>query len=138
MPIDFRSIGEAISGKLEDPNTRQFMAQLGTELDPQGLGGMIGRPTTQMIQRQSQSDYAKELFKALGGGGSVQIGADGSVKMTAGKDQTGQTGQTGKTGDERSLEPSATEKETERFSGSLEQLKKDFLMPLFRDLGLED
>jgi hypothetical protein len=129
---------DSLSGALNNRNVLKMMAQVGTELDPQGVGGMLGRPTTQMIQRQSQSDYAKELFKALGGGGSVQIGADGSVKMTAGKDQTGQTGQTGKTSDERSLEPSTTEKETERFSGSLEQLKKDFLMPLFQDLGLED
>jgi len=48
---------------LANPNTQRFMAGLGTQIDPEGVGGAIGVPTSKAIQRQQ---YQKATAKQQG------------------------------------------------------------------------
>jgi len=69
---------------LQDPNVLRFMAELGTSIDPEGAGGAIGRPTTEMIRREAQPNFMENLIKALGEGGQVKIKPDGGIDMKSG------------------------------------------------------
>ena len=70
---------------LNDRNFQQFLAQLGTGMDPQGAGGMIGQPTSNMLQRQAQQDSMRQLLNMLGEGGQINQGPDGSTSLKVGK-----------------------------------------------------
>lgn len=52
----------SISEFFANPNMQLLLAGLGTELDPEGAGGRIGRPTANLIRSQAaQSAAAKQL-----------------------------------------------------------------------------
>lgn len=85
-------IGNSISEALGNRNVLQLMAQTGTALDPEGMGGILGRPTSQMLNTQAQQDFLKNLIDALGDKGKIKIGADGSTEMTAGERRQYQEG----------------------------------------------
>jgi len=70
----------------------RFLAGLGEELDPEGVGGKLARPTQNMIQREA-------LAEALSRGGNVTLGADGSMKIqqSTGSKQGQEGQQTGET-----------------------------------------
>ena len=91
-------MGNLMSGGadlLNDRNVQQFMAELGTSMDPQGAGGMIGQPTSNMIERQAQQDSMKQLLNMLGEGGQINQGPDGSTSLKVGKGAiTGEGGDT--------------------------------------------
>lgn len=80
---------------LSKPGTQQLMANLGTELDPHGAGGVIGRPTSKYITAQQQGQMFKELMKALGKGGKIKQAPDGTTEIQAGEvpqgEETSQT-----------------------------------------------
>lgn len=70
---------------LGDRNVQQLMAGMGTALDPEGAGGIIGQPTQDMIATQAQQSHLEELLKALGSEGKLNIKPDGSISMQTGK-----------------------------------------------------
>lgn len=75
----------ALSKLIQDRNLQQFLAQLGAEISgEEGVGAMVGKPTSQLIQRQA-------LSEALAKNSNVTLGADGSMKI---QQQTGGQGQT--------------------------------------------
>lgn len=78
-------VGSGIADVMGDRNIQQFLAQLGTTIDPQGVGGAVGQPTSQMIQRQAQQDFMSKLLNSLGEGASVKMGPDGSIEAKQGK-----------------------------------------------------
>lgn len=80
------SLGGQLSDLLTNKNFRMFLAELGTQLDPEGAGGMIGKPTQNYIQRDA-------LSQALAGGNaSVKFGADGSLNIQQKEQAQGQGG----------------------------------------------
>lgn len=46
----------------EDRGFLKFLAGVGTELDPQGLGGMLGRPTSKWIERRQQGEAMNQIM----------------------------------------------------------------------------
>lgn len=76
---------QGLTDALSDPNIQRFMASVGTELDPEGVGGALGRPTQQMLSAQAQQESMRQLINMLGEGGSVKQGPDGSVEVKSGK-----------------------------------------------------
>jgi hypothetical protein len=76
---------DSLSGALNNRDVLKMMAQVGTELDPQGVGGMLGRPTSQMIQREAQGEAMNQLLQALGGNNNLtgaKVSPDGSLSLT--------------------------------------------------------
>ena len=78
--------GGGIVSLLADPNIQSLMAGIGTNLDPEGVGGAIGKPTQAMIQNQQmgkamekQDQRWTSLIEAMAGGkvGSASIKDDG-------------------------------------------------------------
>jgi hypothetical protein len=47
-----------------NPNMQLLLAGLGTELDPEGIGGKLGRPTTALIKGQSAQRAATQQLEA--------------------------------------------------------------------------
>lgn len=79
-------VGDAIGGALADPNVLNFMAGVGANLDPNGVGGAVGKPTQAMIQNkqmgkamEKQDARWSSLIEAMAGGkvGSASIKEDG-------------------------------------------------------------
>jgi len=77
----------------ENPNFLKFLAETGTALDPQGLGGALGQPTSNWIERQQQPAFMDKLIKSLGPGGQLKIKPDGGMDMKRGGEETGTTPQ---------------------------------------------
>jgi hypothetical protein len=81
---------DSLSGALNNRDVLKMMAQVGTELDPQGVGGMLGRPTSQMIERQQQGNAMELLLQALGGENNLtgaKLGPDGSIDIKSAQAQ---------------------------------------------------
>jgi hypothetical protein len=90
-----QDVGEATGKLFQDPNFLKFLADTGTELDPHGAGGAIGRPTSSMIERQqigealSQQDKVgnvqlEKLLEYLTGSSNltgIKIGQDGTLEL---------------------------------------------------------
>ena len=114
-------------GSVEDlfanRNFQALLAGIGTELDPQGAGGMIGRPTMQMIKSKAaqeatakQQKFFTDLAKYLGGftpgdqpgltsmtmdnkGVTMKMTPEGYIGGAMGSEEpTGELGTTGKAG----------------------------------------
>ena len=69
---------------LSNPDFQKFLTQLGTQIDPKGAGGMIGKPGTAMIERPQQAKAMNQLLKALGGGTNVtgvKMSPDGTLEL---------------------------------------------------------
>ena len=89
---------------LEDRNFLNILAGIGTELDPEGAGGMIGRPTQQMIRStvaqenaeasaKATKDFQNLLYQvAMGKGGMSPAGEGGGTKLTTDGKQVTVTG----------------------------------------------
>lgn len=82
MPSRMQMFGRQVA---QDPNIHRLMAGIGTELDPHGMGGMIGRPTMDMIEGQAHQDTMAQLAKALGKGGKVIQKPDGTSEIQVGE-----------------------------------------------------
>ena len=83
-----KSFLDGLKSAAGDRNIQQFLAQLGTEIDPQGAGGAIGRPTSALIETQSAQANLDELVKALQGlgkGGKIRTKPDGSTEISMGE-----------------------------------------------------
>lgn len=61
-------IFSGLGGMFEDRDFIKFLSQTGTELDPQGIGGMLGRPTTQWVERDAAQEQMQQILPMLGGG----------------------------------------------------------------------
>ena len=77
--------GGGIAGLLADPNIQSLMAGVGANLDPEGVGGAIGKPTQAMIQNKQMGKAMEKqdarwtaLIDAMAGGkvGSASIKTD--------------------------------------------------------------
>jgi hypothetical protein len=78
--------GGGIAGLLADPNILTLMAGVGANLDPDGVGGAVGKPVQGMIQNkqmgkamEKQDQRWSSLIEAMAGGkvGSASIKEDG-------------------------------------------------------------
>jgi len=83
--------GNGISGLFADPNFQSFLAGTGAALDPNGVGGAIGKTTQGMIQSkqmgkamEKQDKKWNALIEALGTGkvGSASLKEDGQGGTT--------------------------------------------------------
>ena len=92
--------GGGIAGLLADPNIQSLMAGVGANLDPEGVGGAIGKPTQAMIQNkqmgkamEKQDARWKAVIDAIGTGsvGKATIKEDGKggTTMTLGAPEGG-------------------------------------------------
>lgn len=79
------SDGGGVAGLLADPNVQNLMAGIGASLDPEGIGGAIGKPTQAMIQNKQMGKAMEKqdarwiaLIEAMAGGkvGSASIKTD--------------------------------------------------------------
>jgi len=70
----------------DNPNFQRALAQMGAEVDPQGVGGVVGRAAIGMQESSSQQEFLKNMLKQLGKGGKVKQGADGTMEITKGED----------------------------------------------------
>ena len=79
------STGGGIAGLLADPNIQSLMAGVGANLDPDGVGGAVGKPVQGMIQNQQMGKAMEKqdqrwtaLIDAMAGGkvGSASIKTD--------------------------------------------------------------
>lgn len=77
--------GGGIAGLLADPNIQSLMAGVGANLDPDGVGGAVGKPVQGMIQNKQMGKAMEKqdarwnaLIEAMAGGkvGSASIKTD--------------------------------------------------------------
>lgn len=101
-----QDVGEATGKLFQNPNFLKFLADTGTELDPHGAGGAIGRPTSGWIERQqigealAQQDKVgnaqlEKLLEYLTGSSNltgIKIGQDGTVELKGAAGQQGEGG----------------------------------------------
>ena len=83
--------GGGIAGLLADPNIQSLMAGVGANLDPDGVGGAVGKPVQSMIQNkqmgkamEKQDARWKAVIDAIGTGsvGKATIKEDGKGGTT--------------------------------------------------------
>ena len=77
--------GGGVAGLLADPNIQSLMAGVGANLDPDGVGGAVGKPVQGMIQNKQMGKAMEKqdarwnaLIEAMAGGkvGSASIKTD--------------------------------------------------------------
>ena len=82
--------GGGVMGLLADPNFQSMLAGIGTNLDPEGVGGAIGKPTQALIQNKQMGkamEKQDKRWQAL-----IDAMADGKVgKATIKEDGKGGT-----------------------------------------------
>lgn len=72
------TFSERLTGLLADPNFQNLLAGIGTKLDPEGVGGALGTPTTALIKslaaqkalgksENKRDAYNKQLLDVLSG-----------------------------------------------------------------------
>lgn len=85
------SDGGGVAGLLADPNVQNLMAGIGAGLDPEGVGGAIGKPTQAMIQNKQMGKAMEKqdarwtaLIEAMAGGkvGKATLKEDGKGGTT--------------------------------------------------------
>lgn len=92
--------GGGIAGLLADPNIQSLMAGVGANLDPDGVGGAVGKPVQGMIQNKQMGKAMEKqdarwtaLIDAMAGGkvGKATIKEDGKggTTMTLGAPEGG-------------------------------------------------
>ena len=82
----FGKIGQTFSDLSKDRNFMSLLAGIGTGLDPEGAGGIIGRPTTSLIQSMAaQEATAKQASQRDKFSSSIMELLAG--KMTPGEEQ---------------------------------------------------
>lgn len=69
---------------MADPNIQRALAEMGAEIDPQGVGGTVGRAAQGMVKRGALSELA-------GQGNRVKVGPDGSIDVTPQQGKEGGT-----------------------------------------------
>lgn len=78
-----------MSAIFSNPDIQRLLAGFGTELDPEGIGGMLGRPTMQALEAkgaaaegQRQHEMMTALIEALGGRAQkIKVGEKGDITL---------------------------------------------------------
>lgn len=91
VPQSTTPAGGGVSGLLADPNFQNFLAGTGAALDPDGVGGAVGKATQGMIQNkqmgkamEKQDKRWQSLIDAMAGGkvGKATLKEDGKGGTT--------------------------------------------------------
>ena len=72
--VNFQDILSGLGETMGNRNVLRTMSQVGTQMDPEGTGGFLGQPATQLIEslaaqeaQARQDDMFKRLLEVLGG-----------------------------------------------------------------------
>lgn len=72
--VNFQDILSGLGETMGNRNVLRTMSQVGTQMDPEGAGGFLGQPATQLIEalaaqeaQARQDDMFKRLLEVLGG-----------------------------------------------------------------------
>jgi len=72
--VNFQDILSGLGETMGNRNVLRTMSQVGTQMDPEGAGGFLGQPATQLIEalaaqeaQAGQDDMLKRLLEVLGG-----------------------------------------------------------------------
>jgi len=72
--VNFQDILSGLGETMGNRNVLRTMSQVGTQMDPEGAGGFLGQPATQLIEalaaqeaQARQDDMLKRLLEVLGG-----------------------------------------------------------------------